>query len=462
MGLHTDPIPTLHPDHCEYIHTAKPASEPHGFDPDQVIALNEALNGNKTYASIQGAPGTGKTRTVAKGLHRRDWANRKSDKFGMPLTLYVTETNLSAMNGAIACWEEYVPVAYSCTEQHFFVSLTTPEGKVLQLMQESGAILENWGAEPKEGNRESSIDEKPDIDEPEVEEEQKALGVVVATVSVPHFNHDINYEKLGRCGSWQFEKHLEGFYFQDLVVDEAALLRNPIFIPFVVRLIKRGLKKITLVGDSKQNAPYATSADNPTSSALDTFLKAYTAPLLTLSYRLPAPVCKILSDAYYNGMLRSPPNQAVRVKDCLWWVNVRGKAEVDFTLKSRRHLEEALAADWAMKKLDTERGSQASVAMLACYAGQVRQFKRHTKGVELSTVDGYQGREADRVFVSLMGDMPLIRDPRRTNVLLSRAREMLILVGDFHYWVQQKNNLPLARVALLARQHNVVTNYTPR
>jgi hypothetical protein len=78
---------------------------------------------------------------------------------------------------------------------------------------------------------------------------------------------------------------------------------------------------------------------------------------------------------------------------------------------------------------------------------------------ECSTVDAYQGLEAERCIVSLMEDLPLLRDPRRTNVMLTRAREMLVLVGDLDYWASQKGNVALAKMAELAADAGLVRRY---
>ncbi len=56
-------------------------------------------------------------------------------------------------------------------------------------------------------------------------------------------------------------------------------------------------------------------------------------------------------------------------------------------------------------------------------------------GLELNTVDGFQGRERDLVIYSAVrsnrrGDIGFLSDARRLNVALSRAREHLVIIGD--------------------------------
>ena len=56
-------------------------------------------------------------------------------------------------------------------------------------------------------------------------------------------------------------------------------------------------------------------------------------------------------------------------------------------------------------------------------------------GVEVGTVDGYQGREKEVIIVSLVrsnssASVGFLEESRRLNVAVTRARRMVVLVGD--------------------------------
>jgi superfamily I DNA and/or RNA helicase len=78
-----------------------------------------------------------------------------------------------------------------------------------------------------------------------------------------------------------------------------------------------------------------------------------------------------------------------------------------------------------------------SIAVIAPYAAQVRLLrdKLAVPGLEIDSVDGFQGREKEAVVLSLVrsnpeGDVGFLADVRRTNVALTRARRKLLVVGD--------------------------------
>ncbi len=77
------------------------------------------------------------------------------------------------------------------------------------------------------------------------------------------------------------------------------------------------------------------------------------------------------------------------------------------------------------------------VAVIAPYAAQVRRLREllPVAGLEIDSVDGFQGREKEAVVLSLVrsnteNEIGFLADVRRTNVALTRARRKLIVVGD--------------------------------
>jgi superfamily I DNA and/or RNA helicase len=57
------------------------------------------------------------------------------------------------------------------------------------------------------------------------------------------------------------------------------------------------------------------------------------------------------------------------------------------------------------------------------------------QGVVVNTIDSFQGQERDVVYLSLVrsnekGEIGFLRDYRRMNVAMTRARMKLVIIGD--------------------------------
>src|ERR1051326_6351287 len=98
---------------------------------------------------------------------------------------------------------------------------------------------------------------------------------------------------------------------------------------------------------------------------------------------------------------------------------------------------------------------KASLAILSPYQQQNRELKRilHADFTPfVHTTDSFQGQEADIIIVSLVrtNDHPRgevlkrighVESPQRANVLLSRARDLLVIVGDFGHFQNTKGTV---------------------
>ena len=86
---------------------------------------------------------------------------------------------------------------------------------------------------------------------------------------------------------------------------------------------------------------------------------------------------------------------------------------------------------------------QHDIGIISPYAGQVLNIKQHVQGiregrrvgpVEVASVDGFQGREKEVIIVSTTrandeGDLGFVKDVRRMNVSLTRAKRGVVVVG---------------------------------
>ena len=97
------------------------------------------------------------------------------------------------------------------------------------------------------------------------------------------------------------------------------------------------------------------------------------------------------------------------------------------------------------------------VVFLSPYLGQIKSMRRKVPRKywnRIRTVDGFQGREADFIILSLVRNnnrtgnrrWGFVSDPRRLNVALSRAREAMIILTSVQHieetdWEKGNNHL---------------------
>jgi superfamily I DNA and/or RNA helicase len=80
------------------------------------------------------------------------------------------------------------------------------------------------------------------------------------------------------------------------------------------------------------------------------------------------------------------------------------------------------------------------LAIIAAYSAQARRLRdllreERARGLEIGTVDGFQGREKEAVIVDLVrsndhGEIGFLANTRRMNVALTRARRFLLVIAD--------------------------------
>jgi superfamily I DNA and/or RNA helicase len=114
------------------------------------------------------------------------------------------------------------------------------------------------------------------------------------------------------------------------------------------------------------------------------------------------------------------------------------KAEAELTMLALQQYFEKIGKDRVLQE-------RIDVGVISPYRAQVqylrqllkkREFFKPFKGlISMNTVDGFQGQERDIIMISLVrandkGEIGFLRDLRRMNVAITRARMKLIILGD--------------------------------
>lgn len=178
--------------------------------------------------------------------------------------------------------------------------------------------------------------------------------------------------------------------------------------------------------------------------------------MLNVQYRSPERLNRFPSTEFYEGRLQSSISDLQSLetltKSNFPWpqdngvlpsVFIQCSAEEDMGRMSKSNTIQADVVEHVVSLLTTVRveeqestHSDVSVTILTPYTRQVQNLRQRLPGsIAVSTIDSFQGRESDVIIFSTVrsnadGDIGFLSDRRRLNVMWTRARLALVLVGD--------------------------------
>lgn len=252
---------------------------------------------------------------------------------------------------------------------------------------------------------------------------------------------------------------LEGMKFGTLFIDEAAqALEAACWIPI------RRATRVVLAGDHCQLPPTIKSFEAMKEGLGVTLMerivrqKPEVVTLLTMQYRMNDEIMRFSSEWFYQGRVVSAPEVKSRsVLDydipMLWIDTADMNCREEFVGESygRINKTEAQLTLAALQLYFDKVGRQRilderiDVGIISPYRAQVQYlrqlikqepyFKPYRSLISVNTVDGFQGQERDVILISLVrandeGQIGFLRDLRRMNVAITRARMKLIILGD--------------------------------
>jgi superfamily I DNA and/or RNA helicase len=447
------------------------AKEPHPFAAITWDVLDTALDGRQRdavsgalrsgdIALIWGPPGTGKTRTLVEVVRQRVArgervlcaapSNTAVDNLGIrlaeagvkairlghparvsPALASITIDGQIARDGAVDLAREWRDRARAIRKSAS--GKRGPEAR--ELWQEARALDRDAAREI--ANAERAIVDRADV----------ILATCVGC------DHPILGETIFDC----------------TVIDEATQAPDPLLLIPLARA-----KVSVLAGDPHQLGPVVTGGPQVESVLGTTVFErliAAGAPsvMLEQQHRMHEQIMTFPSRSMYDGKLVAAPEVARHVladigvapdparARPLWFVDTAGKdwleERTDFepggslnnlpaysfdpsTFNSGN--AERVAAE--ARRLLSRGLPPTELAIIAAYSAQARRLRdllreERAAGLEVGTVDGFQGREKEAVIVDLVrsndsGELGFLSNTRRMNVALTRAKRFLLVVAD--------------------------------
>ena len=254
---------------------------------------------------------------------------------------------------------------------------------------------------------------------------------------------------------------LAGRRFDLVVLDEAGQATEPVAWSALIHA-----DRAVLAGDPCQLPPTVISDRARQAglevSLLERLLAAGAVPsvLLDTQYRMSEVLAAFPSAEAYGGKLGThPDNAGLRLEGSAWseppflFVDSAGAGWEERSEEgegtSRWNPAEGDYLVRLARKLLEEGVPESAMGLITPYAAQARLLRERLghPAVEIDSVDGFQGREKDVILVSLVrsnerGEIGFLAEVRRTHVAITRARKLLVLVGDSltlaaHPWYQR-------------------------
>ncbi|KOG98301.1 ATP-dependent 5'-3' DNA helicase HCS1 [Saccharomyces eubayanus] len=263
--------------------------------------------------------------------------------------------------------------------------------------------------------------------------------------------------------------------FDTLIIDEVSQAMEPqCWIPLIAH--QNQFHKLILAGDNKQLPPTIKTEDdrkvihNLETTLFDRLIKLFPkremVKFLNVQYRMNKNIMEFPSRSMYHGQLLADETVANRLlidlpivdatpsdddndvdtKFPLIWYDTQGdefpETADDATILGSKYNEgEISIVKEHIENLRSLNVPQDSIGVISPYNAQVSHLKKQIHDelkltdIEISTVDGFQGREKDVIILSLVRsnekfEVGFLKEERRLNVAMTRPRRQLVVVGN--------------------------------
>ncbi len=184
---------------------------------------------------------------------------------------------------------------------------------------------------------------------------------------------------------------------------------------------------------------------------------------LDTNYRMHKSIGQLVSTLFYEGKINTPDQLSVQRKHGLpaglypgsvAWLSTNGKQEMveqqhGTSYINSKHIDCLLAIIHEINEAlqIPDKGQKKTLAVISPYKAQTNEIKKrlrkieqkwHKLVVEANTVDAFQGSDRDYVIFDLTRNNPdkqlgHTRSVNRLNVALSRAKSLLIIIGNHEF-----------------------------
>ncbi len=232
-----------------------------------------------------------------------------------------------------------------------------------------------------------------------------------------------------------YDENLHNRKFDTLIVDEAGQCIEPL-----AWCIFSKAEKIVLAGDHWQLPPTVLSNEAAMLGFNNSILEraitnCNSVILLNVQYRMREAIAGFSSQYFYNSLLQTAKhlqNKGTHIT----FIDTAGSGYNEKHGPDGVSLQNEGELQIVNKILEQEQWNLSASAFISPYAGQVVAATEVLPApLRKSTIDSFQGQEKENIIVSLVrsndeGEIGFLKDYRRMNVAITRAKEQLIVIGD--------------------------------
>ncbi len=413
-------------------HTTLPDFNNKKLNESQQQAIAAILQ-NEQITILHGPPGTGKTTTLAEAIIQLIKAGEK--------ILVAAPSNAAVDNIAKVLIQQGVRLLRigNTTKVDEAIFANTPEGK----LNNSKAQKEIKQLKQRaEEFRRMALKYKRSFGKAEREQRnllfKEVKNIRTEIKKLQAYNEEKLFEEaqvIAGTPIGLYDAGIKHITFNTLVVDEAGQCLEPLawcIFPLA--------EKIVLAGDHLQLPPTVLSDEAAkqgfNKSILETaFTTIPNTHLLNTQYRMRQAIAGFSSNYFYEGRLLTPP-QLQNTAAHITFIDTAGSGYNEKHGPDGISLQNEGELNIIQQLIELENLDTATTAIISPYSGQVAAAKELLpRPLRISTIDSFQGQEKQNIIISLVrsndeGIIGFLKDYRRMNVAITRAKEQLFVIGD--------------------------------
>lgn len=429
----------------QYLHGSTSIQTEQGTAPNGTLTfsnsrLNEsqqqavsAITQNQLICIVHGPPGTGKTTTLIEAIYQLVKADEK--------VLVAAPSNTAVDNIAKGLLQKGIHILRvgNATKTDEAIFSHTPEGKLHNSKQQKEIKQLKIRAEEF---RKMALKYKRSFGKAEREQRNLLFREVKNIRTEIKKIQAYNEEKLFNDAPvilgtpiGLYDAGIDHLHFKTLVIDEAGQCIEPL-----AWTIFSLADKYVLAGDHFQLPPTVLSNEAArlgfNRSILETAIgTVQNVHLLNVQYRMKESIAGFSSKYFYNGLLKTAAHLG-NTGTHITFIDTAGSGFNEMQGKDGMSLQNEGELRVVQKIIETENLEPAKTAFISPYSGQVATAKElFPKQMRVSTIDSFQGQEKENIILSLVrsnddGDIGFLKDYRRMNVAITRAKEQLFIIGD--------------------------------